>query len=38
LTEAEAIDNISEAVREYLAVVEEQFSDGDFRETEVTVS
>jgi predicted RNase H-like HicB family nuclease len=35
-TEAEAIDNIREAIREYLAVVEEQLEGAEVREIEVT--
>ena len=34
-TEAEAIDNIRDAIREYLAVVEEQLKGVDVREIEV---
>lgn len=35
-TEAEAVDNIRDAIREYLAVVEEQLRDADVvREIEV---
>ena len=35
-TEAEAIDNIRDAIREYLAVVDEQLRGVDVREIEVT--
>jgi predicted RNase H-like HicB family nuclease len=35
-TEAEAIDNVREAIREYLAVVEEQLEGAEVREIEVT--
>lgn len=34
-TEAEAIENIRDAIREYLAVVEEQLRGVDVREIEV---
>ena len=34
-TEAEAIDNIQDAIRAYLAVVEEQLKGVDVREIEV---
>lgn len=34
-TEAEAIENIRDAIREYLAVVDEQLRDVDVREIEV---
>lgn len=37
LTEAEAVENLSDAIREYLAIVEEQFSGEDIREIEVTI-
>lgn len=36
-TEAEAIENIKDAIREYLAVVEEQVRGEDIREIEVAV-
>ena len=36
-TEAEALDNIRDAIREYLSVVEEQLQGEEFREIEVTV-
>ena len=36
-TEAEALDNIREAIREYVAVVEEQLSGEETREIEVAV-
>ena len=36
-TEAEAIENIKDAIREYLAVVEEQSRGEDIREIEVAV-
>jgi len=35
-TEAEAVENIRDALREYLAVVEEQLDGEDIREIEVT--
>ncbi len=34
-TETEAIANVKDAIREYLAVAEEQIAGGDFREIEV---
>jgi len=34
-TEPEALDNIRDAIREYLAVVEQQLEGGDIREIEV---
>jgi len=34
-TEAEALDNIKDAIREYLAVVEENLEGADIREVEV---
>jgi predicted RNase H-like HicB family nuclease len=34
-TEPEALDNIRDAIRDYLAVVEQQLEDGDIREIEV---
>jgi len=36
-TEAEALENIGDAIREYLAVVAEQLKEGDVREVEVAV-
>ena len=36
-TEAEALDNIKDAIREYLAVVNEDLKDADIREVEVGV-
>jgi len=36
-TEAEALENITEAIREYLSVVNESLSGAEFREVEVTV-
>ena len=36
-TEQEAIENIKDAIRDYLAVVEEQLRDENIREVEVTV-
>jgi predicted RNase H-like HicB family nuclease len=36
-TEAEAIDNIKDAIREYLAVVEDQLRNTDTREVEVAI-
>jgi predicted RNase H-like HicB family nuclease len=36
-TEAEAIANIEDAIREYLAVLEEQIQDADVREIDVAV-
>jgi predicted RNase H-like HicB family nuclease len=36
-SEAEAIDNIRAAIREYLAVVEEQLRGEDIREIEVAI-
>lgn len=36
-TEQEALDNIRDAIREYLSVVEEQLRGHDFREIEVTL-
>jgi predicted RNase H-like HicB family nuclease len=35
--EREALDNIADAIREYLAAVSETLSGGDVREVEVTV-
>lgn len=36
-TEEEALDNIQDAIREYLAVVSEMVKDADVREVEVAV-
>lgn len=36
-TEAEALDNIKEAIREYLSVVDDNLKDADVREVEVGV-
>jgi predicted RNase H-like HicB family nuclease len=36
-TEAEALENIKDAIREYLAVVNEDLKDADIREVEVGV-
>ena len=36
-TESEALANITDAIREYLAVVAQQLKDVDFREVEVAV-
>jgi predicted RNase H-like HicB family nuclease len=36
-TEEEALENIQDAIREYLAAVDELVEDGDVREIEVTV-
>ena len=36
-TEQEAVENISDAIREYLSVVEDQLSGENIREIEVTV-
>jgi len=36
-SEAEALDNIKDAIREYLAVVEANLKDADVREVEVGV-
>ncbi len=36
-TEMEALDNIKDAIREYLAVVDENLKDADVREVEVGV-
>ncbi len=35
--EAEAVENIREAIREYLAVVEEQLDGADVREIDVAI-
>jgi predicted RNase H-like HicB family nuclease len=36
-TEAEALDNIRDAIREYLSVVDEQLKGEEIREVEITV-
>jgi predicted RNase H-like HicB family nuclease len=36
-TEEEALENIQDAIREYLAAVEESIKTGEVREVEVTV-
>jgi predicted RNase H-like HicB family nuclease len=36
-TEQEAVDNIRDAIRDYLAVVDEQLEGTDIREIEVSV-
>lgn len=36
-TEQEALENIQDAIREYLAAVEESLKNGEVREVEVTV-
>jgi predicted RNase H-like HicB family nuclease len=36
-TEAEAVENIKDAIREYLSVVEEQLRGEDVREVEIVV-
>ncbi|HVA51066.1 MAG TPA: type II toxin-antitoxin system HicB family antitoxin [Pirellulales bacterium] len=36
-TEEEAIDNICDAIREYLAALEDRVSDADLREIEVAL-
>lgn len=36
-SEAEALENIQDAIREYLAVVDEQLAGADVREVEVAV-
>ena len=36
-TEQEALDNIKDAIREYLSVVEDQVKGADVREIEITV-
>jgi predicted RNase H-like HicB family nuclease len=36
-TEDEALENIEDAIREYVAVVSEQLKEGDVREVEVAV-
>jgi predicted RNase H-like HicB family nuclease len=35
-TESEALENIKDAIEEYLAVLNEQIKDGEIREVEVT--
>ena len=37
ITEAEALDNIKDAIREYLAVVDENLKGADIREVEVGI-
>jgi len=37
MTEAEVLENIKDAIREYLSVVEEQLRGEDVREVEVVV-
>jgi len=34
-TESEALDNITDAIREYLEVIDEQVGDAEIREVEV---
>ena len=36
-TEQEALENIADAIQEYLAVVDEELKDGDVREVDVAV-
>ena len=36
-TEAEALENIKDAIREYFAVVDENLKDADIREVEVAL-
>ena len=36
-TEQEALENIQDAIREYLAAIKESLQDADVREIEVTV-
>jgi predicted RNase H-like HicB family nuclease len=36
-TEEEAMDNIRDAIREYLAALDDRYAEADFREVEVTV-
>jgi predicted RNase H-like HicB family nuclease len=36
-TEEEAIENVREAIREYLAVIDEQLSEPDVRTVEIAV-
>jgi predicted RNase H-like HicB family nuclease len=35
-TEEEALENVADAIREYLAVVNQQLAGGEIREVEVT--
>jgi len=37
VTEQEALENIKDAIREYLAVIDEQLRGEDVREIEVTI-
>ncbi|MCA1565223.1 MAG: type II toxin-antitoxin system HicB family antitoxin [Acidobacteria bacterium] len=36
-TEEEAIENIQDAIQEYLAAIEDTFKDADVREVEVSI-
>ncbi|MBX3024317.1 type II toxin-antitoxin system HicB family antitoxin [bacterium] len=36
-TEQEALENVADAIQEYLAVVDEELKDGDIREVDVAV-
>ncbi len=36
-TEAEALENIQDAIREYLAALDDRFKDAEIREVEVEV-
>jgi predicted RNase H-like HicB family nuclease len=36
-TEKEALENIADAIQEYLAVVDQELKDGDVREVDVAV-
>jgi predicted RNase H-like HicB family nuclease len=36
-TEEEAVENIQDAIQEYLAAIEDTFKDADVREVEVSV-
>ncbi|MGI8655617.1 MAG: type II toxin-antitoxin system HicB family antitoxin [Pyrinomonadaceae bacterium] len=36
-TEEEALENIQDAIQEYLSVIEESFRDADVREVEIAV-
>ena len=36
-TEEEALENIQDAIQEYLAAIEDNFKDADVREVEVSV-
>jgi predicted RNase H-like HicB family nuclease len=36
-TEQEALENVADAIQEYLAVVDEELKDGDVREVDVAV-